>query len=67
MYMTPKSSLLLLLSCIAAIASVGCVFELSSGMPQLGQTNTAIILAISIPATIASFVLAVMDARANLK
>jgi hypothetical protein len=67
MYMTAKSSILLLISCIAAIASVGCIFELSSGMPQLGQTNTAIILAASVPVTIASFVLAVMDARANIK
>ena len=67
MYMTGKSSVLLLVSCIAAIASVGCVFELSSGMPELGQTNTAIILAISVPITIASFVLAVIDARANIK
>ena len=65
--MTPKSSILLLLSCITAIAAVGCIFELSSGMPELGQTNTAIILAISVPATIACFVLAVMDGRANIK
>lgn len=67
MYMTPKSSVLLLISCIAAIASVGSVFELTSGVPQLGQTNTTIILVISIPLTIVSFFLAVMDARANLK
>lgn len=67
MYMTPKSGLLLLLSSIAAIASVGSIFELSSGVPQLGQVNTTIILALSIPLTIVSFVLAVMDARANLK
>jgi hypothetical protein len=65
--MTPKSGLLLLLSSIAAIASVGSIFELSSGVPQLGQVNTTIILALSIPLTIVSFVLAVMDARANLK
>ncbi|WP_373478652.1 hypothetical protein [Geminocystis sp.] len=65
--MTPKSGVLLLLACVTAIASVGSVFELSSGMPQLGQTNTAIILTISIPLTIVLFILAVMDARANLK
>ncbi|BAQ62878.1 hypothetical protein GM3708_3284 [Geminocystis sp. NIES-3708] len=65
--MTPKSSILLLVSCIAAIASVGSVFELTSGVPQLGQANTTIILAISIPLTIGSFFLAVIDARANLK
>ncbi|MBL1209076.1 MAG: hypothetical protein FWJ34_04940 [Geminocystis sp. GBBB08] len=67
MYMTPKSGVLLLVSCITAIASVGSVFELTSGVPQLGQTNTTIILAISVPLTIISFFLAVMDARANLK
>ena len=67
MYMTAKSGVLLLISCLAAIATVGCIFELSSGMPELGQTNTAIILAVSIPMTITTFVLAVMDARANLK
>ncbi len=67
MYMTPKSGLLLLLSSVAAIACVGSIFELSSGVPQLGQINTTIILALSIPLSIVSFVLAVMDARANLK
>ena len=67
MYMTTKSGILLLVSCITAIASVGCIFELSSGVPELGQTGTAIILAISVPVTIASFVLAVMDTRANIE
>ncbi|BAQ63474.1 hypothetical protein GM3709_239 [Geminocystis sp. NIES-3709] len=67
MYMTPKSGVLLLLSCVTAIASVGSVFELSSGMPQLGQINTTIILFLSVPLTIVFFILAVMDARANLK
>lgn len=66
MYMTPKSGVLLLLSCIAAIASVGCVFELSSGVPQLGTTSTTVILAVSIPLTLITFILAVKDARANL-
>lgn len=66
MYMTPKSGLLLLVACVAAIAVVGCIFELTSGMPQLGETNTTIILGLSIPLTIISFILAVKDARANL-
>jgi hypothetical protein len=61
--MTPKSGVLLLLSCIAAIASVGSVFELSSGNPELGTMTTGIILAISIPLTILSFIGAVADAR----
>lgn len=67
MYMTPKSGLLLLIACVTAIAAVGCIFELTSGMPQLGETNTTIILGISIPMTIISFVLAVKDARQNLE
>jgi hypothetical protein len=61
--MTPKSGVLLLLSCIAAIALVGSVFELSSGNPELGTTTTGIILALSIPLTIVSFLGAVADAR----
>ena len=34
---TPKSGLLLALSCITAIAAVGSIFELSSGDAQLGN------------------------------
>ena len=63
--MTPKSGVLLLLCCVFAIAAVGCVFELSSDEPDLGATNTTIILALSIPLTIASFLWAVQDTRAN--
>ncbi len=63
--MTPKSGVLLTGSCIAAIAAVGCVFELSSGQPDLGNVATGAILAISIPLAIVMFVAAVRDARAN--
>lgn len=63
--MTPKSGALLAVSCVAAIASVGSIFELSSGNPQLGTAITAVILALSIPLTVAAFVAAVRDARAN--
>ena len=63
--MTPKSGILLLVSCITAIAAVGCVFELSSGEPDLGVTYTTAILAASIPLTIVSFLIAVIDTRAN--
>ena len=63
--MTPKSGALLAGSCIAAIAAVGCVFELSSGEPDLGGVMTGIILAISIPLGILCFMAAVRDARAN--
>jgi ABC-type Na+ efflux pump permease subunit len=65
--MTPKSGVLLLLSCIAAIAGVGCVFEISSGEPDLGNTITSIILAVSIPLTALFFWAAVKDTRANYK
>jgi ABC-type Na+ efflux pump permease subunit len=65
--MTPKSGVLLLLSCIAAIAGVGCVFEISSGEPDLGNTITSLILAVSIPLTALFFWAAVKDTRANYK
>ena len=65
--MTPKSGVLLLLSCIAAIAGVGCVFEISSGEPDLGNTTTGLILAASLPLTALFFWAAVKDTRANYK
>jgi hypothetical protein len=64
---TPKSGLFLAGSCIAAIAAVGSIFELSSGQPDLGTQTTAIILALSIPLTGLFFVAAVKDAKANMK
>jgi hypothetical protein len=63
--MTPKSGLLLLVSCVAFIAVVGCVFELSSGEPNLGQWPTSIILALSAPLGVFSFVAATREAKAN--
>lgn len=63
--MTPKSGVLLAGSCIAAIAAVGCVFELSSGKPDLGMLATGLILAASVPVGIWFFVAAVRDTRAN--
>jgi hypothetical protein len=65
--MTPKSGLFLLLSCVTAIAAVGCIFELTSGQPDYGVQNTAIILGISIPLTGLFFFAAVKDAKANIK
>ncbi|MBD2770854.1 hypothetical protein [Iningainema tapete] len=65
--MTPKSGLFLLCSCVAAIAAVGSVFELSYGHPDLGTQTTAIILALSIPLTAFFFFAAVKDTRANMK
>lgn len=65
--MTPKSGVLLLGSCIAAIAAVGSIFELSSGTPDLGDLTTSIILTASIPLTVVLFWVAVLDTRANQK
>ncbi len=63
--MTPKSGVLLGGSCVTAIAAVGCVFELSSGQPDLGMGITGVILAATVPLTILMFVAAVRDTRAN--
>lgn len=63
--MTPKSGVFLGGSCIMAIAAVGSVFELSSGVPQLGNILTGVILAVSVPLTVVFFLAAVRDTRAN--
>lgn len=65
--MTPKSGALLGIACLTAIAAVGCMFELSSGDPDWGTMPTAVILALSIPAGVLSFMAAVKDARANMQ
>lgn len=65
MALTPKSALLLLVSCVAAIAAVGSIFELSSGEPDLGVLITSIILGVSIPLVGVTFYAAVRDANAN--
>ncbi|WOD41007.1 hypothetical protein [Nodosilinea sp. E11] len=63
--MTPKSGLLLGGSCIAAIAAVGSVFELSSGSPDWGTVPTTIILGLCVPLVGILFYAAVKDAKAN--
>ena len=65
--MTPKSGAYLGISCLAAIAAVGSMFELSSGDPDWGTAPTAVIMALSIPAGIIAFMAAVKDARANMQ
>lgn len=65
MIMTPKSGLFLGASCVAAIAAVGCIFELTSGNPEYGNLVTGAILAVSAPLTVICFLVAVSDARAN--
>ncbi|MBW4664613.1 MAG: hypothetical protein KME01_10515 [Chroococcus sp. CMT-3BRIN-NPC107] len=61
--MTPKSGLFLGGCCITAIASVGSIFELASGNPDLGNLNTSIILASAVPLTIFFFFAAVRNAN----
>lgn len=63
MVATPKSSLFLGICCILAIAATGSVFELSSGVPQLGTGVTTAILILSVPSSILCFVWAVRAAR----
>jgi hypothetical protein len=63
--MTPKSGLFLAGTCIAAIAAVGSIFELSSGQPDYGVVPTAVVLTLSIPLAIVLFLAAVKDAKAN--
>jgi len=47
-YLTPKSGIFLGGACVAAIAAVGSIFELSYGEPDFGIQTTAIILALKI-------------------
>lgn len=64
--MTPKSSLFLGISCVAAIAAVGCVFELTSGAPDWGSALTTGVLVACLPLSVWAFVEAVKDAKNNL-
>ncbi len=67
MYLTPKSGLFLGGACVTAIAAVGSVFELGSAHPNWGVPATIITLVLSIPLTGLFFIVAVRDARANIK
>jgi hypothetical protein len=62
---TPKSGLFLAGSCIAAIAAVGSVFELSSGSPDWGTVPTTLVLGLCTPLVAVLFYAAVKDAKAN--
>ncbi len=65
MPIAPKSYLYLGGACIAGIAAVGSVFELSSGEPQLGTVVTSVILVLSVPLGGLLFVAAVRSAQGN--
>ncbi len=62
-----KSNLLLAGACITAIATVGSIFELASGEPDLGPGLTGGILVACVPLTVWFFLSAVSAARANQK
>lgn len=63
--MTPKSGVFLGGSCVAAIAAVGSIFELSSGNPDWGTLPTTLVLGLCVPLVGILFYAAVKDARAN--
>jgi ABC-type Na+ efflux pump permease subunit len=67
MVIPTKSGILLLFSCVAFIAVVGCVFELSSGEPSLGQWQTIAILALSVPFGLFTFIAAARVAKASIE
>jgi hypothetical protein len=62
---TPKSGIFLAGSCIAAIAAVGSIFELTSGSPDWGVVPTSVVLGICAPLVGLLFYAAVKDAKAN--
>jgi hypothetical protein len=62
---TPKSGVFLAGSCVAAIAAVGSIFELSSGSPDWGTVPTTVVLGLCVPLVGVLFYAAVKDARAN--
>jgi hypothetical protein len=62
---TPKSGIFLAGSCVAAIAAVGSIFELSSGAPDWGTGPTTVVLGLCVPLVGVLFYAAVKDARAN--
>ncbi|MCG8364864.1 MAG: hypothetical protein MJA27_16240 [Pseudanabaenales cyanobacterium] len=62
---TLKSGLFFAGACVAAIASVGSIFELGYGEPDLGTLPTTIILGLSLPLGVVLFLAAVREARAN--
>ena len=61
-----KAQLILLIAIVAAIAFVGCIYEISYGAPDFGFAITWIILLISLPVGVYSFVKAVTLARKSI-
>lgn len=63
--MTPKSSVFVGGSCVAFIAAIGSIFELTSGQPDLGNPITATILAVSLPLGAYLFFAAIRESNAD--
>ncbi len=61
-----KAQLILLISIVAAIAFVGCIYELSYGAPDFGFATTWAILLISLPLGVYTFAKAVTLARKSI-
>jgi hypothetical protein len=61
-----KAQLFLGMSVIAAIAFVGCIFEITSGEPKWGTMPTVSILVLSLPLTVLAFLQAVKLAKASM-
>ncbi len=61
-----KAQLILLISIFAAIAFVGCIYELSYGAPDFGFAVTWAILLTSLPLGVYTFVKAVTLARKSI-
>jgi hypothetical protein len=59
MPMKPLAGLFLALACVLGIAATGSVFELAYGDPNLGLGPTRWILALSLPGTVATLLLAI--------
>lgn len=57
------AGVLLAISSVLAIASVGCGFELSSGHPQLGYNVTLVILLVSLPGFITLYYAALQKGK----
>ncbi|MFN3359909.1 MAG: hypothetical protein ACK421_00515 [Pseudanabaenaceae cyanobacterium] len=60
-----QAQLFLVIAIVAAIAFVGCIYELSSGAPDWGAQLTWSILVGSLPVCIGCFVVAVRLAKAS--
>ncbi len=57
--MKPLAGVFLALACLLGIAATGSVFELAYGDPDLGVSTTRVILALALPGTVLSLLVAI--------